>query len=389
MNAPLSHKDVYVSPSSSTLRDLIATKLATPPASEPGQESVLTELASQLLGDRADCVRAVVLYGSRLSATTSSPSSLLDFYLIVDDVDAYHSRRVDRWTNQVLPPNVYFRPAGGKLSLGAKVCVLSAEQLRHETSLAARDVYHLGRFSKRYAVLWARDADRFADCVDATVHALQTLTLWALLRSPASFTLDDFARSVLRLSYEGETRLVEPTKVDNLFRSEQAYYRAVFELLLRDYLFTAGSSGPAALGPGTAHSTPGASGARLPSEAVGDAMRSARGWLDTAWTTVFARRPDAPAAPVVELTADGSYRRGPIAPEAARRVEAFLRLSRLRGQLRWPKYLVTFDNWLDYLVAKVERHTGRPVELTERQRRWPLIFAWPRFLELRRSGWIR
>jgi hypothetical protein len=31
-------------------------------------------------------------------------------------------------------------------------------------------------------------------------------------------------------------------------------------------------------------------------------------------------------------------------------------------------------------VRKAERHTGQKITLTERERRHPLVFLWPRFL---------
>ena len=62
----------------------------------------------------------------------------------------------------------------------------------------------------------------------------------------------------------------------------------------------------------------------------------------------------------------------------------FLR-SKLRATGRWLKHVVTFDDWLDYIVRKVERRTGRTVELTERERKWPLIFLWPRVFRVLRE----
>ena len=41
------------------------------------------------------------------------------------------------------------------------------------------------------------------------------------------------------------------------------------------------------------------------------------------------------------------------------------------------KTAFTFGDWVPYAVWKVERHTGQKVELSERQRKHPLIFAWP------------
>ncbi|MGH0029796.1 MAG: hypothetical protein ACQGVC_08390, partial [Myxococcota bacterium] len=41
------------------------------------------------------------------------------------------------------------------------------------------------------------------------------------------------------------------------------------------------------------------------------------------------------------------------------------------------KSAFTFGDWLPYALWKIERHTGTRLEPTERQRRHPLIFAWP------------
>lgn len=53
------------------------------------------------------------------------------------------------------------------------------------------------------------------------------------------------------------------------------------------------------------------------------------------------------------------------------------------------KGLYTFDGGLDYVAWKLERHTGRTVEIPERVRRWPLIFLWPLIYKLWREGMFR
>ena len=47
--------------------------------------------------------------------------------------------------------------------------------------------------------------------------------------------------------------------------------------------------------------------------------------------------------------------------------------------------MLTFENWLPYLVRKVERRTGMRVELTPLERRLPLIFLWPRLFRVLRN----
>jgi len=63
---------------------------------------------------------------------------------------------------------------------------------------------------------------------------------------------------------------------------------------------------------------------------------------------------------------------------ARARARAFFARSKLRATLRWGKYVALYEDWLDYALAKVERRSGERIELTDRERRWPLLFLWPR-----------
>ena len=62
----------------------------------------------------------------------------------------------------------------------------------------------------------------------------------------------------------------------------------------------------------------------------------------------------------------------------------FLR-SKVRATLRWLQHVFTFDDWLSYIQRKVERRTGRRVELTSLERKYPLIFLWPKAFRVLRS----
>jgi len=57
--------------------------------------------------------------------------------------------------------------------------------------------------------------------------------------------------------------------------------------------------------------------------------------------------------------------------------------------LRLFKTATTFGDWLPYALWKLERHSGATVELSERQRRHPLIFAWPVIFGLLRRRALR
>ncbi len=173
-------------------------------------------------------------------------------------------------------------------------------------------------------LVWSRDPEARQRIVDAQRAALKTMAGLTLGRFDGPIALDDFLLALLGLSYESEVRIVEPGKVAALLDVEREHYRAVGRALL------------------------GALGA-TPLDASADR---------------FEPPPRAGAAP-------GELRR-------------FLRRSRRRAYLRWPKYLVTYDGWLDYLLQKLAR-SGTPVSLTERQRRHPLIFALPILYQMMRT----
>jgi Phosphatidate cytidylyltransferase, mitochondrial len=266
-------------------------------------------------------IRAVLLYGSCLWPSVRGESSTPDFIVIVDSLRAFHGSLRPALLGAVLPPTVYRLRNGDAY---AKLSVATAKQLRSQCAASASDLHLAGRLSKRVALLWCRDADARALVVAAQSAALRTLAPLALARLTRCVALDDFIYALLRLSYESEVRIVEPNKVAALFAAEREHYRAVGHALLRE------------LGGGQAGAGP--------SELI---------------------LPEHAAASRAQL---------------ARR----LRRSRRRALLRFPKYLVTYDGWLDYLLKKLAR-SGSPVVLTNLQRRHPLVFALPVLYELATS----
>ena len=71
--------------------------------------------------------------------------------------------------------------------------------------------------------------------------------------------------------------------------------------------------------------------------------------------------------------------------------------ARARGRRRWAfrrrlakaayvgqlfKTAFTFGDWLPYVLWKLERHTGKKIVPSERQRRYPYLFGWPLLLRV-------
>src|SRR3970282_1762642 len=68
-----------------------------------------------------------------------------------------------------------------------------------------------------------------------------------------------------------------------------------------------------------------------------------------------------------------------------RRWELYFGRSVARATLRWLQHVLRFAGCLDYIVRKASRHAGERIELTERERRWPWIFLWGRFIRYLRN----
>ena len=64
-------------------------------------------------------------------------------------------------------------------------------------------------------------------------------------------------------------------------------------------------------------------------------------------------------------------------------------IGKLLSAARLLKSALTFEDPLGYVLWKAERHSGVRLTPTERQRRYPLLFAWPLIWRLYRQGAFR
>ncbi len=54
--------------------------------------------------------------------------------------------------------------------------------------------------------------------------------------------------------------------------------------------------------------------------------------------------------------------------------------------LRLVKALFTFEGGIDYIVWKLQRHSGQEIIVPDKVRRYPLVFSWGFFWRLYRRG---
>jgi hypothetical protein len=284
----------------------------------------------QRYGER---VVGIYMYGSVLSKVTSTKTSFPDFFVITDRYRGVF-RKLSHWIlAYFLPPHIYHLRLDENRQ--CKYNLVSYKRFSKECSKKAKDIYILGRFSKRVSLVYHRDEEYRDKLVDCCVSAMSNVVPWTLRGMSDSFDDVDFALNCLNLSYAGETRVETSSKVPKLFASEEELYKKVYPSL-------------------------------LVSHPIAQKM----------------------AAP----TNDGKYKI--IGGKFARKIRSirfkwFLKKSRIRGILRWPKFLVTVDEWIDIIFAKIERTKGIKLEATPLQRRYPLIFGWRHFFRLLKAGAIR
>ncbi len=275
---------------------------------------------------------AVVFYGSRLSAETAKPDSLLDFYVVVTRYGkAYGGNAKKTLLNKFLLPNVFYLPPKDGRS-GAKYCVISSDDLKRETGERASDLYQLGRFCKRIAPIWTKSGGELEKLAQIQASALLRAGELTLASLPSAFKPRDFMRELLALSYEADFRVEAEDKIDKLYASQESFYDKAALLILSE------------LG----------------------------------------------AEP---LSVDGRLRSNPLSAARAYKLNKkrgrLLAKSRRRAVARWFKYMLTFEGWLDYVVAKAERASGEEIKLSPRERKYPLIFLWPRVIDYVRRGKLR
>lgn len=264
-------------------------------------------------------VQAILFYGSCLR-TGEDRGGMVDLYLIVDRYRGAYRSSLWASLNKLLPPNVFYLeiPFEGRV-VRAKYAVLSLGDLERGVSPDWFHSYIWGRFAQPTALLYAcRPA--VADRICALLgQAVLTFLDRVIPRLPSEFSIEELWLRGLTLSYRTELRAERPEKMEALFHSAPDHYVRITDAAL-----------PALT---------------VPVEII--ARRGAR-----FYRTRLSR---------------------------GARLESRLawRLRSLQGKvltvLRLLKGAFTFSGGLDYILWKIERHTGVTVAVPPRLRRHPII----------------
>lgn len=293
-------------------------------AAEPGIFAVpagARALTDALVARHGDAVQAVLLYGS--CYRRGDDDGLMDLYVLVDAYRAIHGAGLAALANRLLPPNVYFHqmPHGDRV-VRAKYAVLTLDGLEHGTGPRAFHPYFWGRFAQPTALLYARTEAVAARVRAALAQAVATFVARVVPMLPGEFDARTLWQHGLLLSYRAELRAERSEGVRALYAAAPAHYDGVTRSALAGAPFAA-----------TPVSVPAAARYRVALRG-GPRLASRLGW-------------------------------------AGRRV-----VGKVVSVLRLVKGLFTFQGGPDYILWKIQRHSGVAVELSPRARRFPLLAAW-------------
>jgi hypothetical protein len=311
---------------------------------EHGQDIVREAalLTDEIRRRHGEAVVAVLFYGSCLRRSTLV-DSVLDFYVLVDSYRAAYRTgrsafraRLLALSNALLPPNVYYvdHPhEGGALRM--KYNIISQADFSHACRPESMHAIIWARFCQPAVLAYVRDeAARQALAGDAAEAAV-TMVSRMLALHPEAATTEDLWQAGFATTYASELRPETEATIRTVYESAPERYARVAALAVE----------------------------------------------------VLQRRG------LVQGRVEGHLLQVRMADGTRRAIAASwnrkLPLAKATYVLRLLKSAATFGDWLPYALWKLTRHTGVTVELTERQRRHPLIWGWPVIFRLVRGQTLR
>jgi len=299
------------------------------PPQDPGIEALLEEIRNK----HGEALQAILVYGSWLRGKRDT---MLDFYVLVENYRTLDSA----WQGllcRLLPPNVYhIHHKAGDLKadgheLRAKYALLTLNRFQH----AMRHDFHSyfwARFAQPCDVLYVRDEATQSVLTDAFKRASATFARRVLPSMQDRFSSKELWTHGLSLTYQCEIRTETSKRGESIYDFNPEYYDRVTNMFAQ------------------------------PDETS----------LNSDQETLYCN----PSSGLSRRFASFSW--------GLRRLQG-----KLLSLLRLIKAALTFNDALEYLLWKIERHTGLYIEPSERQLKYPLIFAWPLLWKLHRKGAFR
>ncbi len=289
-------------------------------------------LSQAVRRDYADSVAAILFYGSCLRRGDDR-DGIADLCLLVDDYSCISTQRVFTFFNKLLPPHVFYleHPLEDRVAR-AKVAVFTLADFCRGTSPAWFHSYLWGRFAQPTALVYTRDQETHNQIQRALAQAVMTFIRRVLPCLPEEFDSRLLWQRGLTLNYRAELRAERPEHILELFDANAAEYRALTRAALSE-------------APVTVHRQ-----AEDRYQVQFDSWQRSKGRL--AWQMRICQ-------------------------------------GKLLSLLRLIKGVATFEGGVDYILWKIERHSGVRIEATPRLRRHPLLLGWPVLWRIYRQGGFR
>lgn len=280
-------------------------------------------LSEEIMSRHGDAVLAILFYGS-CRRKRDAGDGLVDLLVLVESYRAVHRARPMALANRLLPPNVYYLERCEPLQEEAQnqaqwryrskyaVITLSAFERRCQQGL---DAYFWARFAQPAQLAFSRSDKITARIAHARANAAARFVLSGAGLCRGEMDAQSFWVQSLQASYRCELRPERPQVAFELVEADRLYYAELSERLM----------------------------------------------------------------PKLPFVAQLSAERYSFSPGLARRVltqlEWFVRRvwGRLLNLARLFKAAGTFTNGMDYVVWKIERHSGVRIEPTEFMRRHPRL----------------
>ena len=300
---------------------------------ESQQVSSIQPLLDEIRQKHGEALLAILVYGSWLRGKRDT---MLDFYVLVEDYRTLDSAW-QGWMCRLLPPNVYHihhknNDQKTKSSeLRAKYALLTLGRFRKAVQHDFHS-YFWARFAQPCEVLYVRDEASRAVLTEALNSAATTFVQRVIPAMGDNFSSSELWTHGLALTYQCELRTESSNRGESIYEFDPAYYDGV--------------------------------------------------------TSAFSRQntslSNAKDENLYSNQSNGFSRKISLLTWWLRRVQG-----KLLSVLRLVKAAFTFNEPLEYLLWKIERHTGLYIEPTERQLNHPLIFAWPLLWRLYQQGAFR
>lgn len=309
-------------------------RLVDQPSQQPLAEPI-RKVGEDLAEHFRESIQGILFYGSCLRMNNPH-ESLVDCYVLVNR----YSNAFSSWwlslLNHVLPPNVFYRevPLNGQV-IRVKYSVLTLADFEQCVSLRRFHSYFWGRFAQPTVIVFTKSEEVRNRILQGLAMAVLTFFRRVLPCLSAPFSAYDFWRRGLTLSYGAELRSESSGRFQTLWDSDSEYYERVAEALLP---------------------------ASFPGSSILESVES----------------------PTYSYDVSGWQRTKNALGWMFRRIQG-----KFLSVLRLMKAAYTFQGGVDYLIWKIERHSGVKIELTPQQRRHPILAGLWAFWRLYRQGAFR